>query len=60
LPDDHRRSLPAGGLDDIRDPLRRLVFADWLDAHGDPRAEWLRLDCELAGLDHRDGRRPML
>jgi uncharacterized protein (TIGR02996 family) len=49
-----------GVLDDIRDPLRRLAFADWLDDHGDPRAEWLRLDCELAGLDQWDGRRPML
>jgi uncharacterized protein (TIGR02996 family) len=47
-------------LDDIHDPLRRLVFADWLDDHGDPRAEWLRIDCELAGLSQRDDRRPAL
>ncbi len=47
-------------LDDVHDPLRRLVFADWLDDHSDPRAEWLRLDCELDGLGLRDDRRPAL
>jgi uncharacterized protein (TIGR02996 family) len=47
-------------LDDIHDPLRRLVFADWLEEHGDPRAEWLRIDCELAGLGRQDERRPAL
>ena len=31
------------------DPLVRLAYADWLDDHGDPRAEVLRLDVELAG-----------
>ena len=44
----------------IDDRTPRLVFADWLDDHGDPRAEWLRLDCELAGLGQRDDRRPAL
>ena len=44
-------------LRDIRadpdDPGPRLVFADWLEERGDPRAEFIRLDCELAdpGLD---------
>jgi len=47
-------------LDDIHDPLRRLVFADWLDDHSDPRAEWLRIDCELARLGQQDDRRPAL
>jgi uncharacterized protein (TIGR02996 family) len=31
------------------DDLPRLVFADWLDEHGDPdRAEFIRVQCELA------------
>jgi uncharacterized protein (TIGR02996 family) len=47
-------------LDDIHDPSRRLVFADWLEDHGDPRAEWLRIDCELGGLGQKDDRRPAL
>ncbi len=29
------------------DPLPRLIYADWLEDQGDPRAEWLRLDCQL-------------
>jgi uncharacterized protein (TIGR02996 family) len=35
----------------------RLVYADWLDEQGDPdRAEFIRVQCELAGLD-QDGER---
>ena len=35
------------------DDAPRLIYADWLDEHGDPaRAEFIRLQCELA-------RRPM-
>lgn len=44
----------------IDDRLPRLVFADWLDEQGDPRAEWLRVECELAELGPSDGRRPTL
>jgi uncharacterized protein (TIGR02996 family) len=44
----------------INDRLPRLVFADWLDEQGDPRAEWLRLTCELDELGPKDGRRPAL
>jgi uncharacterized protein (TIGR02996 family) len=40
----------------IDDRLPRLVFADWLEEQGDPRAEWLRIDCELAELGPDDGR----
>jgi uncharacterized protein (TIGR02996 family) len=33
------------------DDLPRLVYADWLDENGDPaRAEFIRVQCELAGL----------
>ncbi len=28
--------------------LPRLVYADWLDEHGDPRGEFIRLQCRLA------------
>jgi uncharacterized protein (TIGR02996 family) len=42
-------------LQDIRehpdDDTPRLVYADWLDDHGDPRrAEFIRLQCRLAAL----------
>ncbi len=45
-------SQPEGFLraiaDDLYDDTPRLVFADWLDEHGDPdRAEFIRLQCEL-------------
>jgi uncharacterized protein (TIGR02996 family) len=37
----------------------RLVYADWLEERGDPRAEFLRTEAELADLpgDHRRARR---
>src|SRR5438067_1186426 len=39
----------------------RLVYADWLDEHGDPdRAEFIRVQCELARLPGDDSRRPAL
>src|SRR5262245_8775489 len=36
----------------------RLVFADWLEDHGDPaRAEFIRVQCELARIEEDDDRR---
>src|SRR4051794_37815108 len=32
------------------DDTTRLVYADWLEEQGDPRAEFLRLECRLRGL----------
>ncbi len=32
----------------------RLAFADWLDAQGDPRGEFIRVQCELARLPETD------
>lgn len=29
----------------------RLVYADWLEERGDPRGEFVRVQCELAGLE---------
>jgi uncharacterized protein (TIGR02996 family) len=34
--------------EDPDDDTARLVYADWLDERGDPRAEYLRLEVELA------------
>jgi uncharacterized protein (TIGR02996 family) len=36
--------------EDPGDRDTRLVFADWLEERGDWRAEFLRLDCLLAGM----------
>ena len=36
------------------DDTPRLVYADWLEDRGDSRAEYLRLECELAGLSPDD------
>jgi uncharacterized protein (TIGR02996 family) len=30
------------------DDFLRLVYADWLEEHGDPRGEFIRVQCELA------------
>ena len=46
---------------DPADDLPRLVYADWLDENGDPdRAEFIRVQCELAKLPEDDPRRPGL
>jgi uncharacterized protein (TIGR02996 family) len=43
------------------DDAPRLVYADWLDEHGDAdRAAFIRLQCELAKLEEWDARRPEL
>jgi uncharacterized protein (TIGR02996 family) len=36
--------------DNPADATARLVFADWLEEHNDPRGEWLRLRTQLAQL----------
>jgi uncharacterized protein (TIGR02996 family) len=54
---------PQAFLDDIidhpDDDTPRLVYADWLDEHGEPdRAEFIRVQCEMAkeNLDPKRGR----
>jgi uncharacterized protein (TIGR02996 family) len=52
-------------LDDIlaspEDDIPRLIYADWLEDHGQPqRAEFIRLQCQLATLDEDDPGRLML
>src|SRR4051794_40021842 len=45
-------------LDHPDDDLPRLVYADWLDEHGDPgRAEFIRVQIERARLPEDDPRR---
>jgi uncharacterized protein (TIGR02996 family) len=36
--------------DDPDDDAPRLIYADWLEERGDPRAEFIRIQCELARL----------
>ncbi len=38
------------------DDTPRLVFADWLEERGDPRGEFIRVQCALAREDNRTGR----
>ncbi len=46
---------------DNADNVARLVFADWLEERGDgPRAEFLRVQCELASSKMPDERRQAL
>src|SRR5438270_7169384 len=43
------------------DDTHRLVYADWLAEHGDEaRAEFIRVQCQLARLDEEDSRRDEL
>ena len=34
----------------------RLVYADWLEDQGDPRADFIRVQCQLAEMDEDDER----
>jgi uncharacterized protein (TIGR02996 family) len=47
-------------LQDPDDDGVRLVFADWLEERGDPRGEFVRVECALARLPADDDRRPAL
>src|SRR5437764_1154624 len=46
----------AAILDRPDDDAPRLVYADWLDERGDPRGEFIRVQCELARLPGDDPR----
>jgi uncharacterized protein (TIGR02996 family) len=65
MPTDEQRSLWAAIRKSPDADAPRLVYADWLQEHGDEaRAEFIRVQCELARLpdDRRFGRtrRPVL
>jgi len=51
-------------LQDIKqvpdDDTPRLIFADWLEENGDPRGEFVRVQCELAECAPTDPRRSRL
>jgi uncharacterized protein (TIGR02996 family) len=44
-------------IDTPEDDTPRLVYADFLDERGDPRGEFIRVQCELARLPDDDPRR---
>jgi uncharacterized protein (TIGR02996 family) len=39
---------------DPENEVPRLIYADWLEEQGDPRGEYLRLECHLATLAQED------
>ncbi len=54
-----RAALLAGIAADPDNDLRRLVFADWLDDHGEPeRAEFVRLQIEGRRITDPDALKP--
>jgi uncharacterized protein (TIGR02996 family) len=54
------RGLLAAARDDPEDDGPRLVLADWLEEHGDPRGEFVRLQVRLQRLVAYDPTRPDL
>src|SRR5687768_4057129 len=55
------RAFLAAIADNPDDVSHRLVFADWLDEDGDKdRAEFIRVQCQLAELPKFDRARPAL
>jgi uncharacterized protein (TIGR02996 family) len=46
--------------EDPDDDAVRLIFADWLEERGDPRGEFIRVQCALAGMPDEDERRKAL
>src|SRR4051794_31473628 len=53
----HEDGFLQTNIDNPDDDTPRLVYADWLDEHGDPaRAEFIRVQCELAKLPDHDPR----
>jgi uncharacterized protein (TIGR02996 family) len=46
--------------DHPHDDAPRLIYADWLEERGDPRAEFIRVQCERAHLPDDDPRQPAL
>jgi uncharacterized protein (TIGR02996 family) len=55
---DHESLLAA--VFEARDDAPRLVYADWLTDHGDPRGEFIQAQCRLARMAEGDPARPAL
>ena len=57
----HEDGFLSSILADPDDDVPRLVYADWLEDHGEPRrAAFIRAQCRLARLDEDDPGRPSL
>jgi uncharacterized protein (TIGR02996 family) len=56
----HEHAFLEAILDDPDDEGLRLIFADWLEEQGQPRGEFIRTQCTLAGLPADDRRRRSL
>ena len=48
------KSFMQAILDCPDDDSPRLDYADWLERRGDPRSEFIRLQCRLAGMAEAD------
>src|SRR6266571_2688786 len=44
-------------IEEPDDVALRLIYADWLDERGDPRGEFIRVQCELARMSGDNPRR---
>lgn len=47
-------------LENPDDDTPRLIYADWLEERGDPRGEFIRIQCHLATMSADDERRSRL
>jgi uncharacterized protein (TIGR02996 family) len=54
----YEQRLLSAILDDPDDDTLRLVYADCLEEQGDPRGEFIRIQCALARASNADPRRP--
>jgi uncharacterized protein (TIGR02996 family) len=50
----HDEAFLRAILDNPDDDTPRLVYADWLEEQGDPRGEFIRLQCLLARMPYDD------
>jgi uncharacterized protein (TIGR02996 family) len=46
----HEEAFLQAIIESPEDDAPRLVYADWLEERGDPRGEFLRLECRLRSL----------
>ena len=52
--DSARRTFLDEIIENPNDDDARLIYADWLEEQGDPRGEFIRVQCELAQTDPLD------
>ena len=60
LPDPAHNPFLKAILEDVEDDAPRLVYADWLEERGDPRGEFIRVQCQLDKLPANDTARSSL